>query len=522
MDSALKTEPEKASTALKMKLTRRLQLRSTRHPQKPLSDTGGSSIVVKLLVLVLAPLGIALIPTLALTLISLARLEATLNIAQPQGEAVFISQQLARLVTINLVAAGLLTVLAVAVTIRFGTLYIVRPIKGLIAGVNKITAGQFETITPDASGRDEIGLLSDAFYRMSVELQNRLTRERAFLESAIDCFITIDHQGQIIEFNPAAEKTFGYRRAQVLGRDMSELVVPSSWEGQVQRQMTHYFAVGHGTMIGRRFEVTARRAGGIEFPAELAFSAIRGSDGLPMFLAFVRDITARKQSETQINASLREKEVLLKETHHRVKNNLQVISSMLNMQSKRIRDRDARAAVEESQQRVRSMALIHEKLYQSDNLARIDLADYIQDLAQSLFDSYRTSAGGVDINIQAERIYLGIDIAVPCGLILNELISNALKHGFPPFLDRSSTWGRHTNGKGEIRIGLHRNGGSHMILEVGDNGVGLPAEFDWTQTSSLGLQLVSVLVDQLDGNVLLDRDAGTQFTITFPVSPSGG
>ena len=505
-----------------MKLTGTSKLRSTKHLEKPLPGNGGSSIVVKLLVLVLAPLGIALVPTLVLTLLSLARLESTLNVGQLQGEAALISQQLTRLVTINLVAAGLLTVLAIAVTVRFGTLYIVRPIKALIAGVDKIAAGQFERITLHSTGRDEIGLLSDAFNRMSVELQDRLAREQAFLRSAIDCFITIDHHGRIIEFNRAAEKTFGYRRAQALGRDMSELVVSSSWEGQVQRQMTHYFSVGRGTMIGRRFEVTARRAGGAEFPAELAFSAIRRSDGLPMFMAFVRDITERKQSEAQIKASLREKEALLKETHHRVKNNLQVISSMLNMQSKQIGDRDARAAIAESQQRVRSMALIHEKLYQSDDLAGIDLADYVQDLAKSLLDSYRTSTGQVDMNIQAERVYLGIDIAVPCGLILNELISNALKHGFPPGADRSSTAGRPPEGKGEIRIGLHRNGDSRMILEVGDNGVGLPAEFDWAHTPSLGLQLVSVLVDQLDGDVLLDRDGGTQFTITFPISPPVG
>lgn len=241
-----------------------------------------------------------------------------------------------------------------------------------------------------------------------------------------------------------------------------------------------------------------------------------------MFMAFVRDITDRKQSEAQINASLREKDALLKETHHRVKNNLQVISSMLNMQSKQIGDRDARAAIAESQRRVRSMALIHEKLYRSDNLAGIDLADYVQDLVESLLDSYRTSADQVDMNIQAEQVYLGIDIAVPCGLILNELISNALKHGFPTDADRSSTGGRFPEGKGEIRIGLHRNGDSRMILEVGDNGVGLPPGFDWTQTSSLGLQLVAVLADQLDGDVLLDRHGGTQFTITFPISQPGG
>jgi len=183
------------STALKMKLTGTSKLRSTKHPEKPLPGKGGSSIVVKLLVLVLTPLGIALIPTLVLTLLSLARLESTLNVGQLQGEAALISQQLTRLVTINLVAAGLLTVLAIAVTIRFGTLYIVRPIKALIAGVDKIAAGQFERITLDSTGQDEIGLLSAAFNRMSVELEDRLAREKAFLRSALDCVITVDHHG---------------------------------------------------------------------------------------------------------------------------------------------------------------------------------------------------------------------------------------------------------------------------------------------------------------------------------------
>jgi PAS domain S-box-containing protein len=216
------------------------------------------------------------------------------------------------------------------------------------------------------------------------------------------------------------------------------------------------------------------------------------------------DITTRKQAEEQLRASLHEKEMLLKEIHHRVKNNMQVISSLLNLQSGYINDTQALEIFQDSQNRVRSMALIHEKLYRSKNLAEIDLGEYVNDLATHLFRSYKADGKGITLKVQAEDVHLGIDAAVPCGLIINELISNALKHAFP-------------NGRrGEILVELQKNQ-QQISLCVSDNGIGFPTDLDFQNTNSLGLQLVNTLVGQLDGTIELQNGSGTTFKINFAV-----
>jgi two-component sensor histidine kinase len=221
-----------------------------------------------------------------------------------------------------------------------------------------------------------------------------------------------------------------------------------------------------------------------------------GSQGI------LQDISERKQTEERIQHSLEEKEVLLKEIHHRVKNNMQVISSMLNLQSTYVKDEEV--VFRESQNRVRSMALIHEKLYQSDDLAKIDISKYIHNLVSFLCDSYCVSPNAVTMKIDVEDILLGIDAAIPCGLILNELVSNALKHAFPG------------DKKGEILVVMHTRDGL-CTLSIADDGVGLPKGLDVRNTESLGLQLVDSLVQQLNGEmVLVSRERGAEFVLTFP------
>ncbi len=215
------------------------------------------------------------------------------------------------------------------------------------------------------------------------------------------------------------------------------------------------------------------------------------------------DIAERRRAQTEILAALKEKETLLKEVHHRVKNNLQVISSILNLQSENIQDPLSREIFREAQNRVRSMSLIHEKIYQSKNLARIDFGKYIQSLAAYLFRSYSSNAVGISLETSVEALYLDVDTAVPCGLILNELISNALKHAFPD--------GR----TGKISIKLQSDGTRFNILTVSDNGIGLPRDMDFTNSPSLGMQLVHSLVGQLDGTIETNLQEGTEFRITF-------
>lgn len=208
----------------------------------------------------------------------------------------------------------------------------------------------------------------------------------------------------------------------------------------------------------------------------------------------------------EIKESLEEKEVLLREIHHRVKNNLQVVSSLLYLQSKEIKDPVALEMFQESWTRVRSMALVHERLYRSQDLSRIDFATYVQNLASYLFRVYGAQSGAVQLRTDVDDAFLGIDLAIPCGLIINELASNCLKHAFPD--------GR----EGQVWITLEAKEGGLFTLMVGDDGIGFPEDLDFRDTPSLGLQLVNSLVTQLDGTIELDRGSGTLFSITFSES----
>ena len=217
------------------------------------------------------------------------------------------------------------------------------------------------------------------------------------------------------------------------------------------------------------------------------------------------EIGERRRAEEQLRESLGEKEVLIKEVNHRVKNNLQLISSLLNLQAGSVREAEALAGLKESQSRVRSMALVHEQLYQSKDLARVDFSEYIQDLAPALFSAYGGSTDGVTLETKIDDVSLGVDTAIPCGLIVNELVSNSLKHAFP-----------HGSG-GEIRIELHPRDSKELELRVSDDGVGFPKDVDFRSTESLGLQLVNTLTDQIGGTIEFQSDGGTRFCITFPV-----
>jgi two-component sensor histidine kinase/DNA-binding response OmpR family regulator len=240
----------------------------------------------------------------------------------------------------------------------------------------------------------------------------------------------------------------------------------------------------------------------VDVAREVARSLAVALENARLYEQARREIAERVRAEEQLEVSLREKEVLLKEIHHRVKNNLQIITSLLNLQSGHIEDEQVREMFTESQNRVRSMALIHERLYQSPDLARVDLAGYVRNLATSLFHSYRSSAEAVALKIDVQDVALGIDTAIPCGLILNELMSNVLKHAFPE--------GR----EGEIYVGLCSEEGQ-IMLTVGDDGIGFPADVDFRNTKSLGLQLVITMVEQLEGTIELDGKDGTTFKIAF-------
>jgi len=218
-------------------------------------------------------------------------------------------------------------------------------------------------------------------------------------------------------------------------------------------------------------------------------------------------ITDRKESQAALLESLHEKEVLLKEVHHRVKNNLQIISSIFNLQKPYVDDHPrALELLRDSQDRVRSMSFIHESLYQTKNFSHVDLAAYIDGLSRNLMMSY-SLAGRVELLKQLEPVDLGLDQAIPCGLILNELISNALKHAFPD------------GAAGQIRLQL-RAQGAWVEMHIEDDGPGLPMDFDEVRDANLGLQLVETLIGQLDGrierrNASIGKGRGVAYFLTF-------
>ncbi len=216
-----------------------------------------------------------------------------------------------------------------------------------------------------------------------------------------------------------------------------------------------------------------------------------------------RDITKRIEMENDLKKALHEKDVLMKEIHHRVKNNLAVMSSLLNLQSRYIKDEAARDIFKDSQSRAKTMALIHEKLYRSGDLKRINMDEYIKDLSRDLFYVHLSNHEDVNLVLDLENIMLDIDTAIPLGLIINELLTNSMKHAFSD------------NQKGIINVIFRKVEEEQLLLEVKDNGKGLPSDFKVEDSDSLGLRLIYSLTDQICGQIEVDGSQGACFSIKF-------
>ncbi|MCJ7642900.1 MAG: PAS domain S-box protein [Candidatus Aminicenantes bacterium] len=309
---------------------------------------------------------------------------------------------------------------------------------------------------------------------------------------------TVGPEGKFIEANPAIVGMFGYKsKEEFLAINVSDLYQNAKGRNKFNDKM-----LKEGFVRGE--ELWLKKKDGSSFVGSVSAVAVKDEQGhVKYYDGIIDDITERKRAEEVLRASLREKEVLLREVHHRVKNNMQVISSFFNLQAGYTTNEECRAILKEGQTRIRSMSLVHEKLYQSCDLSKIDLAGYIQSLVVHLFHVYLVNPAQVRMETEFEDVSLDINSAVPCGLILNELISNALKHAFPE--------GR----TGVIKIGLRRGPGGAVELRVADDGVGLPEGLDFRKAESFGLQIVNLLVDQLEAAIDLDRKKGTAFTMTF-------
>ncbi|KJR43258.1 signal transduction histidine kinase [Candidatus Magnetoovum chiemensis] len=216
------------------------------------------------------------------------------------------------------------------------------------------------------------------------------------------------------------------------------------------------------------------------------------------------EITERMKIEEKLKALISEKDLLISEIHHRVKNNLQIISSLLELQSKNVKDEDAKLLFLDSQSRLKTMALIHERLYQSKDITKVDLAKYITSLIDYLYHSYNLYTNNITINSWVDEVYICVDTAIPCGLIINEVVSNSIKHAFSQAV------------KGEINIKLTKDGKDNFHLEIKDTGIGLPQHIDINSSTTLGLRLVySLVTHQLNGTLTVDRTKGTCFIVDF-------
>ena len=309
----------------------------------------------------------------------------------------------------------------------------------------------------------------------------------------------------VLEYlSPAVTRTIGYSPEELIeDRELAMSLIAPDDRPFLQKLMNG--EVDFGKMMTLRWR---SREGRMVWMEQIHIPVFNAEGKLEAVEGIARDISERMEAEKMIRDSLKEKEILLKEVHHRVKNNLQVISSLLRLQSTYIKEPRALDMFLETQNRFRSMALIHEKLYQSGDLEKIHIPGYIRMLANDLFKLYGATARHIELNLKMQDVSMNLSTAVPCGLIVNELLSNALKHGFPP--------GR--AGKGRVKIGLCRMGRRKIHLFIGDNGIGLPETVDFRKVSTLGLHLVRILAeDQLGGRVRIVRRNGTAFHLLFEI-----
>ena len=350
--------------------------------------------------------------------------------------------------------------------------------------------------------------LSDGFRRMEdlQDLKLSEQRYRTLVETPNLVVMLIDTEGNFLYTSPQIETWLGYAPADFYNDSslMMRLVHPED-----QGALGSFMTTTNGTPVLRDLEYRWSSTDGQYHWASGSLFPVYETEGdaqikrASMVQVVVQDITERKRAENLIKASLEEKEVLLKEIHHRVKNNLQIISSLLDLQSNNL-DEVARGIFEDSQNRINSMALIHEELYNSTDLARVDFETYASNLTETLIGTYGAASVGLEIEVDA--LPLTLDKAIPMGLIINELVSNSLKYAFPE------------GGAGRIRISLKATDEESFALVVGDDGIGLPEDVQPQNPSTLGLRLVYTLAQQLRGKVELSREDGTYFTIVREAS----
>jgi len=424
--------------------------------------------------------------------------------------------------------AGALSAIFVALLSLAISRRLADPLVRMADVAQRVARGNLEGRVGFRSG-DEVGTLAEAFDRMIEELKDQRsqlvadmerreraerdataakdaaeessTRLSAVLDTMGEGLVTLDGAGRITMVNHEVCALWGYSQEELLGQDVRLLLREGADAALARAGLIELASPGGSER--RRLTAEGRRSDGSIFPLEIIATTTRLGSRLFATAATV-DLTERHRAEEQVRASLAEKEALLKEVHHRVKNNLQVVMSLLRLQADHIKDPLAFHVFKDSESRVRSMALTHEMLYRSPDLSRIDVAQYLGTLARDLLATYRGESSGVTMRVAVDPVTLVMDDAIHCGLLVTELVSNAIKHAYPG--DQA----------GEVRVSFRQESDGSYRLTVADDGVGLPDDLSVDSVEdTLGLQLVETLASQLDGSVRVERGSGTTFEVLF-------
>jgi PAS domain S-box-containing protein len=335
-------------------------------------------------------------------------------------------------------------------------------------------------------------------------LRESETRYRSLTESAIDAIITTNSIGEILSWNNGAEKIFSYTKEEMIGNSITK-IIPDRYREQHKKGMKHLMEGGQSYIMGKVIEVLGLQKNGKEIPLELSLSSWETSSG-KFFTGIVRDITERKHSEKKILQSLREKETLIRELYHRTKNTMQVIRGMLVLQAKDYQGNfEVQKLVEITNDRIQAISLVHQMLYRSQDLSRISIKEYVEELSDLILQNYDVSPDKIKLDINIGDFNFLLDTAIPLGLILNELLTNSLNYAFPE------------NTNGIIAISLEKKEFNKNVLFFSDNGIGVPDGFDFHDQKSLGLKLIfSIGEQQMMGHVTMENNNGVSCILEFP------
>nr|WP_319374179.1 PAS domain S-box protein [uncultured Methanobacterium sp.] len=338
--------------------------------------------------------------------------------------------------------------------------------------------------------------------RSKKSIEESREKFKSIFENAAEAIILFDCQGIILESNDKIDEIFGFKKEEIIGKNFMNIVSMMGMDYEETRIVFNHLISGNEL---KQIEWTIQNKNGKEVIFRVRPSIIRDKNSINGILLLMEDITELKNVENNLKTSLEEKEILLREIHHRVKNNLQIISSLLSLQRIQVEDKQTADILWECQGRVRTMAMIHENLYQSQDIGYINFRNYVEKMLYDIFNSYHVDEKSINLNTQVESVEMGIETAMPCGLIINELATNSIKHAFP-------------EGNGNIKIELKSDGEAH-VLSFADDGIGLPLNTDPKKSKKLGLMVVKTLVNQLNGMMEIDRTNGTKFIIKFRELP---